>query len=310
MKLKADAVLMAIISQRGPEAAGGNLQISGAAECSVKIGKKTAVEESLVPPTIEAKPATVAVTLRQGTLATADRTEKAVGKDPTTTASGGVTLSDVVKALILKEAGLPEDELSISFETISPQLERPALTGQKWLCRPLTRTFIGTVQFEAQLIEGTKVLERVNVQTKVQRWQTVVVLASHIGRGDIITAENVRVEKQLIDRKMNTLFAIDKDVVGLESQRDLEIGAMLDQRDFRPAFMAHKNEPITVVYMVGALQVQMRGRALADAKLHEPVQVRNESTGERYEAVVISKNIAVAGGTLTPEQEKKVKEGL
>ena len=85
---------------------------------------------------------------------------------------------------------------------------------------------------------------------------------------------------------------------------------MLDQRDFRPAYLAHKNEPITVVYIAGALSVQMRGRAMGDAKLHEAVQVRNESTREVYNATVIAKDIAVAGGTLTADQEKKIREGM
>jgi len=51
----------------------------------------------------------------------------------------------------------------------------------------------------------------------------------------------------------------------------------------------------------------MRGRAMADARLHDPVQIRNESTHEVYSATVIGKNIAVAGDALTEEQEKKLR---
>ena len=126
----------------------------------------------------------------------------------------------------------------------------------------------------------------------------------------MITTESIRRERLALDRKLPNLFAGTKDAVGLESQKDIEIGTMLDQRDFRPAYMAHKNEPITVIYVAGSLSVQMRGRAMDNAKLHDPVQVRNESTREVYTATVIARDLAVAGGTLTAEQEKSIREGM
>jgi len=46
---------------------------------------------------------------------------------------------------------------------------------------------VGTVQFEAQLAEGTKVLQRLNVATEVQRRQKVLVTTAKLaarGRGD------------------------------------------------------------------------------------------------------------------------------
>src|SRR4029079_9107474 len=112
-----------------------------------------------------------------------------------------------------------------------------------------------------------------------------------IGRGDIVAANAVRMERVLLDRRMTTLYGSEKEVVGLEAVRDVEIGGMLDNRDFHPAYLTHKNDLITVVYQSGSLSIQMRGRAMADARLHDPVQIRNESTHEVYSATVIGKNI-------------------
>ena len=71
--------------------------------------------------------------------------------------------------------------------------------------------------------------------------------------------------------------------------------------------MAHKGDVITVVYMAGPVQVQLRGRALADAKFHDVIEVRNDSTSESYTAVMIKKNLGVVG-TPTTEQENALRE--
>jgi flagella basal body P-ring formation protein FlgA len=81
----------------------------------------------------------------------------------------------------------------------------------------------------------------------------------------------------------------------------------LDQRDFKPALMTHKGDALTVVYVSGPLEVQVRGRAMTDAKLHDAVDVRNDSTGEKFSAVMIKRGVGVAGA-VTAEQEKRIRE--
>ena len=111
-----------------------------------------------------------------------------------------------------------------------------------------------------------------------------------------------------MDRRLPTLFASMGEALGLEAQKDVEIGSMLDQRDFKPLLMAHRNDTVNVIYIAGALEVQMSGQAMADARLKEAVEIRNPKTGERYTATMVAKGIAVAGGTLTEEQERKLRE--
>jgi flagella basal body P-ring formation protein FlgA len=221
-------------------------------------------------------------------------------------ASDQSTLSKQIISRVLRDLALPAEDVRVSFETINPLLDHPVAAGRKWLCRPLTRLPLGTVQFESQLVEGAKVLERLNVQTKVERRQRVVVTTARLDRGDIVTVGHLAMEDAWLDRNLPTLLLSDKGLVGLEAQRAIEVGSMADQRDFKPAMMATKNDTVTVIYVAGTLQVQMRGRAMADGKLHDQVPVRNEATGERYQAVMIAKGLAVVGGTLTEAEEKKL----
>jgi flagella basal body P-ring formation protein FlgA len=217
------------------------------------------------------------------------------------------TLRDVIVNKLLGDLGAAAEDVRVDFNTTSPLVDAPVANGQRWLIRPLTRTMLGTVQFEAQLAEGTKVLQRLNLATEVQRRQRVLVATARIGRGDVVTGETMRFEEVWMDRNVPTLFAAEKDVVGLEAQRDIDVGAQLDQRDFKPALMAHKGDQLTVIYISGPLEVQIRGRAMMDGKLHEAVDVRNDSTGEKFTAVMVKKGMGVVG-TMTAEQEKRIRE--
>jgi flagella basal body P-ring formation protein FlgA len=187
-------------------------------------------------------------------------------------------------------------------------LDAPLPASRKWLCRPLGRTLLGTVVFESQLVEGSRIIEKLNVQAKVERRQKVVVTSARLDRGDVISAKMVHMEDAWLDRSLPNLFANEKDVIGLEAQRAIDIGTMLDQRDFKQALMASRNDAVSVIYLAGTLKVQMRGRALEDGKLHDMIDVRNEATGERYQAVLIGKRLAVVGGTLDPAEEEKLRE--
>jgi flagella basal body P-ring formation protein FlgA len=303
-KIDANDVLMAVISQRGTGVGGETLHVSGAGECLI------IVEEKAPSKIVVAAPKTLVETKM---VSTVEQPPAAPDSSPAVGASAANksgTLAAEIRARVLKELNLPADDVSVRFDTISPLLEYTVPAGRQWLSRPLTRTFLGTVQFEAQLVEGTKVLEKLNVQTTVQRMQWVPVSTTRISRGKIMTADDLRMEKLPMDRKLPQLFSTTKDVIGLEAQRDMDVGTMMDQRDFRPAYLTRKNEPITVYVVSGSLTVQVRGRSVGDAKMHEPVQVKNETSRDVYSAVVIGKGLAVAGGTLTAEEEQRIREGM
>jgi flagella basal body P-ring formation protein FlgA len=217
------------------------------------------------------------------------------------------TLRNVIVNKVLKDLGATEEDVRVEFNTTSPLVDAPVAAGQRWLVRPLTRTILGTVQFEAQLAEGTKVVQRVNVGTEVKRRQRVLVATGKIERGEVVTGEMIRFEDVWMDRNVPTLLAAEKEVIGLEAQRDVGVGAQMDARDFKPLLMAHKGDVVTVIYAAGSLEVQVRGRALTDGKFHDAIEVRNESTGEKYTAVMVKKGLGVAGA-MSAEQEKRIRE--
>jgi flagella basal body P-ring formation protein FlgA len=302
--IRTESVLLALMSQRGAGAL-GNLQVTGSAQCTVKFAPTNPAAD---------------LALKNGPASSplAEKPPPPSTTDPIITASvvpraaenpaQSLTLSKLIAARVQKELNVPPDDVHILINTISPLLDAPVAPNRRWICRPMSRTILGTVQFESQLLEGSRIVEKLTVQARIERRQKVVIAIGRLERGDIVTAKNVRLDEAWLDRTMPSLFATDKDVVGLEAQRSIDVGSMLDQRDFKSALMASKNDAITVIYLSGALKVQMRGRAMEDGKLHDQIAVRNELTGERYQVVLIGKRLAVVGGTLDAAEEQKLRE--
>jgi len=297
--IKAEAILMALISQRGPGGAvGNNLQIGGSSICEITVVNNKATAMGAVS-AVEAPAAPVVKTKAPA----ATTQPGAPASQPALPEVG--TLRDAIMARLMTDSGLPRDQLQLDINSTSPLVDAPVEATQKWLVRPLSRTPQGVVPFETQLVQGTKVLQRLNVETEVKWYQKVLVTTDKIGRGDVITAEKVRYEEVWLDRKMPTLFHTDKEVIGLEAQRDVDAGTQVDQRDFKPLLMAHKGDFVTVLYVDGPVQVQLRGRAQADARFHQQITVQSDKSSDTYQVVMLRKNMGVAGA-ISAVQEKQL----
>lgn len=326
-KLDGESILMAVMAQRGAGFLGSDLRMSGAADCEITLGgqaeRGTGAVATAAPvnaaqimalPAEAMSPTNLSVDKPAGDASVPARAADSGNASAAKTAdapaadAGPLTLTKLISQQVQNGVGGAPEDVRIRFNTISPLLDAPVSADQKWLCRSYTRTLLGTVEFEAQLVQGTKVLERLNVETRVEKRQQVVVANKKIARGDVVAQGQVSTEEQWLDRNLPNLFGNAGEAVGLEATRDVDVGSPLDERDFRQALMAHKNEAVNVIYIAGSLQVEIRGRAMDDGKLHDRIDIRNETTGERYSAVMIGKNLAVAGGTLSPEQEKKLQE--
>jgi flagella basal body P-ring formation protein FlgA len=211
-------------------------------------------------------------------------------------------------ARIQEDLNVPADDLRISFDTANLLLDQQPPVGRRWVFRPLSRNLLGTIQMEAQLMEGARVVQKLNLQLQVFKRQRVLVAAAAIPRGEVVTQSHFRIDDIWLDRSMPTLLLSEKDVVGLEAVRDVAAGGNLDLRDFKPVVMASRGDVVNVIFLHGNMKVQTKGRAVAEGKLHDSIQIKNEASNEVYEATLIGKRLAVVGGPLSETQERKLRE--
>jgi flagella basal body P-ring formation protein FlgA len=227
---------------------------------------------------------------------------------PTAAPISAPSLADLLESRILHELDAPRDDVHITIETVNPAVRKTPAAGREWLVKPLTRTFLGMVQFEAQLVDGDKILQRLTVSAQVEKKARVVIAIRPLARGDIAGAADVKESEIWLDRSMPTLFSSAEDAIGLEAKTPISPGQNLDQRDFKPSEMASRGDDITVIFVTKTLKVQSRATAMESGKLHSAISVRNQHTNEEYQAVLIGKRLAVVGAALSPEEEAELRE--
>ena len=187
----------------------------------------------------------------------------------------GKTLSDLIVDQIGESLQVGKEGYRVRFDAVNPLLNEAAPAGARWEVRALTQSTLGTLPFAAELVKGSRVLKRTMVQAIAEKKMTVLCATSQLHLKSVVTKDLFRPQEMWLDRNMPTLFANAADVIGLEAQRELVAGSMLDQRDFKPVLMANNGDVISVVFVSGALKVQMTGRAQASGKLHDMITVRN-----------------------------------
>jgi flagella basal body P-ring formation protein FlgA len=315
-KVPADAVLMAISAQLGAGTVADRLEVSGAATVDVVVGDGAKPEvgsrklqgansgANAVAAVDSQQSAAMPVVLASVGSSAADAEAAVEGADTVKSK----TLADLIIDEIGESLQVGKDGYRVRFDTVNPALNEVAPAGARWDVRPLTQTTLGTIPFSADLVQGSRVLKRTMVQAIAEKKATVLVATSQIHAKGVVTKDLFRTQEMWLDRNMPTLFTNASDVIGLESQRELSAGSMLDQRDFKPVLMANNGDAITVVYVAGALKVQMTGRAQASGKLHDMITVRNDATGQEYQATLIGKSLAVIGPTPDEATEKKLRE--
>jgi flagella basal body P-ring formation protein FlgA len=317
--LRAEAVLMAVIAQQGAEGTASQLQLSGAASCEITVSDGTTKTVALVAavPVTSVTPAAPAPTtpVIGNAPAVVDAAEPAVVTASVVNDAGDAaaapaspTLGEAITARLQKELGLGPADFRVRFDALNTLKDSPAPDGGHWEFRPLTRTFVGTVMWEVEAVNGTRVSHRMTLETTVERREMVLTAAMDLSRGEPVTKESYSVEEAWLDRNLPTLLTDEKDVIGLAAQRDIAAGERLDKRDFKPLLLAQRGDTVTVVFISGSLQVKMTGQAKQDGKMHDSIEVENESTREKYQAELIGKKLAVVGGSLTDAQEKQLRE--
>ena len=311
--VKAEQVLGVLLSQDLPNSTLQQLQIIGAAVCQVGRGAAatTLSPASTAPLTAAPAGGGTAGSANTANRALAANDEAAVIGPKTEPVPAGATTppaspvllprtaDDTLASILTRQVATllkaAPDEVRVSFDTVSPLLTQIPTAGQGWQIKPLTKEPLGTVLWEAQLIEKSKSINRVAVQATVRLRTNGLVATTALARGDMLTAAGCRVEERWVDRRVPTQNIGPEDVVGMEAVRALDIGATIDQRDFKAAELVTRGQVATVHVVSGGLRIKTSARALESGRLHDRIGLRNETTGERIDATVIGKGVVVLG---------------
>jgi flagella basal body P-ring formation protein FlgA len=312
--IRAEQILCAIVSENGRSAVTTNLQVNGPVECVVQTSGGTPLPheadttarnvESMAAVSVEQPPAVAAVPVAIQPAPPPTRPQ--VETKP--------TLSDLLTSKEVEQLGVNAEDVRVNFDTVSTLLDEPVPGAARWVVRPLVHSYIGTVQWDATLLQASRPIHRLVVEMTVTQRATVLVASDNLHSGDVVLPSQVKVEERWLDRSIPTLFSKPEEVIGqiVLPARGIGAGTALDQRDFKPVTVANKGDMVTVYMISGSLLIKNQGKAMNSGRLHETVELRSDEDGSKgdgdFQAVLIGRDVAVVGGPLDPAMEAKLKE--
>ncbi len=199
-KIAADSILMAIVAQLGAGGVSNSLQMSGADACEVTFTPPTPAVMPIVTEIVPEQPA--APESNSPSVITASVISSSIPAAIKPEIIKNQTLSDFITAELATDLNLPTDQFRVEFDNENILLDQALPAGSRWQVRPLTRTFLGTVPFSAELIQGTHVTKRATIQAHVEKKSKVLVAAKQIHGGDIITSDCYQIQELWLDQNL------------------------------------------------------------------------------------------------------------
>lgn len=116
------------------------------------------------------------------------------------------------------------------------------------------------------------------VYLDVKKLQPVPVAVQRIGIGEVFNAENVRLERLVMENTQRAAVAA-AGLMGRRARRPVSAGHPIEPDDIEvdmpAAIVIHPNDLVHLIATVGPLQVKTRGEAMQDGRVGQLIQVRN-----------------------------------
>jgi flagellar basal body P-ring formation protein FlgA len=130
----------------------------------------------------------------------------------------------------------------------------------------------------------------------------VPVLQRTLQRGEVIADEDVDYVTLPAAGLPKGLMLDPGQLAGKAARRTLHADRAVRAADLMAPILVAKNSNVSMIYVVGALQITARGRALSDGGQGETVLVLNTSSKKTVEAVVLNANTVSVGQPPQPLQ--------
>jgi len=153
----------------------------------------------------------------------------------------------------------------------------------------------------AFLPPGSKVVGRVSVgvscsgpkpwtlyvPAQVKNYTKVLIAKRTMGRGTLIDANNVKVQLLDIGSLAYGHLSTSAEAIGKRLKRPIRAGSVILPNQLEAIRQVKRGERVQILASTGGVQIQVKGKALANGALGETISVRNLSSKRVIDATVI-----------------------
>lgn len=184
------------------------------------------------------------------------------------------------------------DDLEVVFD--GPVEPRPADVRSQEPVRVVSLSMVpqsGRFDALVQIDQGER-SDRIHLRGQVVETTSVTVLNRPLSRGDIVSAEDVRVDRQPRTRSGILRSIVDpSEIVGRQARRSLRAGQAIAAADFARPQVVARGETVTVVFRTKSLQVTGRGQSIQAGAVGDMIPILNPQSKRTIHATVVGPGI-------------------
>lgn len=197
----------------------------------------------------------------------------------------------------------------LSLDPVSIQMKfSPADEKVLSLCEPQFRFGIdaqrarnlGSVSWEVTIIAGGA-NHKTTIDATARAWQDQLVVIKPMVYHQTIRTEDVADRRALVEQ-WNGDEALKRDqIIGQWAAQDLRAGSILTPRLVEAAPLVKTGQLVTVTAEQGTVQIKAVARAMEGGSFGQTIKLKNETTGDTYEATLTGPQTAKVSATVTGE---------
>ena len=126
---------------------------------------------------------------------------------------------------------------------------------------------------------------------KAELSRKMLISKTTITRGELITADKIKLVDQEINQKNHKHFSSISDVIGREARKTIRPDQVLNSTMLQKAYLVRKKESVMIYAQNSRLRISMQGTALKNGRHNEMIPVRNNSSRKIIEALVVDRGV-------------------
>lgn len=172
------------------------------------------------------------------------------------------TLRAAIESKIASMASVTAENLKLSFEERDEEVLQLSTTGRSVVIQPVGGG--ERVPFQVRLYESGELLQQATIRVGVLVLREVVVAKDQINRGSLLSLAELEVQQQWLP--LSATAVAPGQAVGMVLRNRIKAGDLISRKDLEASIAVNKGDLVTLISVIGGVELRTTGRALASAK--------------------------------------------
>lgn len=196
-------------------------------------------------------------------------------------------LADQLEEYILYEMPWEPEDTSIELYPMRGKEILPAGDFNVVITRDPTYEFVGDGVFKATIYVNGKKYKTLNLKAHVEPYEEMVVAKKRIVRGEMLSRDNLTLEKRPISRTTrNGYFSSIDEVAGLSAVRTIISDKVVDEASVDKPIVVKRGKPVLVEIEKPSFRISVTAKALESGRVGDIIRVENVKSKERFTCVI------------------------